>query len=184
LSTQIVIRLIYPQLPEELILMRKIQSGFTLIELMIVVAIIGILAAVAIPQYQNYVARTQMSEALSLASGSKVALAEYFQSKGVFPANNDEAGVGAATDIKGKYVTSVTVSDTPAAAAGGTVAVPTAAVDAQGILTVSLDEADTHTLLKGGSMILTGTDSGGSIIWRCSSTSTPLLTKYLPSSCQ
>ena len=70
--------------------MRKIQSGFTLIELMIVVAIIGILAAVAIPQYQNYVARTQMSEALSLASGSKVALAEYFQSKGVFPANRTD----------------------------------------------------------------------------------------------
>ena len=68
--------------------MKKIQSGFTLIELMIVVAIIGILAAIAIPQYQNYVARAQMSEALSLASGGKVALAEYFNTKGEFPANN------------------------------------------------------------------------------------------------
>ena len=152
--------------------MRKIQSGFTLIELMIVVAIIGILAAVAIPQYQNYVARTQMSEALSLASGSKVALAEYFQSNGVFPADNDTAGIGVNTTIKGKYVTSVTVSATAA----------TAAVGAQGILTVSLDEADTHTLLKGGTMTLTGTDSGGSIIWVCSSSAT--LTKYLPSSCK
>jgi len=155
--------------------MRKIQSGFTLIELMIVVAIIGILAAVAIPQYQNYVARTQMSEALSLASGSKVALAEYFQSNGVFPGDNATAGIGVSTTIKGKYVTSVTVS---ALAASGT---GTAAVDAQGILTVSLNETGTHTLLKGGTMILTGTDSGGSIIWVCSS---PTLTKYLPSSCK
>ena len=157
--------------------MRKIQSGFTLIELMIVVAIIGILAAVAIPQYQNYVARTQMSEALSLASGSKVALAEYFQSKGVFPGDNTTAGLGVNTTIKGKYVTSVTVSDAAAIAAGG--GVP--AVGAKGILTVSLNEADTHSLLKGGSMILTGTDTGGSIIWVCSS---PTLTKYLPSSCK
>ena len=155
--------------------MRKIQSGFTLIELMIVVAIIGILAAVAIPQYQNYVARTQMSEALSLASGSKVALAEYFQSNGVFPADNATAGIGVNTTIKGKYVTSVTVS---ALAASGTGA---AAVDAQGILTVVLNETGTHSLLKGGTMILTGTGSGGSIIWVCSS---PTLTKYLPSSCK
>ena len=159
--------------------MRKIQSGFTLIELMIVVAIIGILAAVAIPQYQNYVARTQMSEALSLASGSKVALAEYFQSNGVFPADNATAGLGVNTTIKGKYVTSVTVTDAAAIAAVTTP--PTAAVGAQGILTVSLDEADTHALLKGGTMILTGTDTGGSIIWVCSS---PTLTKYLPSSCK
>ena len=158
--------------------MRKIQSGFTLIELMIVVAIIGILAAVAIPQYQNYVARTQMSEALSLASGSKVALAEYFQSNGVFPADNGTAGLGVNTTIKGKYVTSVTVSDAAAIAAGG--GVP--AVGAKGILTVSLNEADTHALLKGGSMILTGTDTGGSIIWVCSGSAT--LTKYLPSSCK
>ncbi len=142
---------------------------------MIVVAIIGILAAIAIPQYQNYVARAQMSEALSLASGGKVALAEYFNTKGVFPGDNATAGMETNTDIKGKYVTSVTVSAIAASTVSGSEA------DAQGILTVSLNEAGTHSLLKGGSMTLTGTGSGGSITWVCSSST---LTKYLPSSCQ
>ena len=149
--------------------MKKIQSGFTLIELMIVVAIIGILAAIAIPQYQNYVARAQMSEALSLASGGKVALAEYFQSKGVFPGGNTEAGME--TTITGKYVTSVTVS------AGSDSAV-------SGIITVSLDQTDTHSLIKGGSMTLTGTASGGSITWRCATTATKNISAYIPSSCK
>ena len=160
--------------------MKKIQSGFTLIELMIVVAIIGILAAIAIPQYQNYVARAQMSEALSLASGGKVALAEYFNVNGEFPDSNDAAGMDTNTNIKGKYVTSVTVSRVVASGTGDT------AVDAQGILTVLVDQDDAHSKIKGGEMKLTGTSSGGSITWVCSSPATPLptLTNFLPSSCK
>ena len=89
--------------------MKKIQSGFTLIELMIVVAIIGILAAIAIPQYQNYVARAQVSEALVLASGAKIAVAEYASTNGKYPANNEDAGLADPEDISGSYVFSVEI---------------------------------------------------------------------------
>ena len=92
------------------------HKGFTLIELMIVVAIIGILVAVGMPQYQNYAARSQVAEGFSLASGLKTALAEYYSTNGTFPNNgtseaNTVIGVEAAKNIKGKYVEKVTVSD-------------------------------------------------------------------------
>ena len=141
---------------------------------MIVVAIIGILAAIAIPQYQNYTARAQASEALSLASGAKVAVAEYANTNGAFPSGTGDAnaalGLAAAATIKGKYIDSVTVSD-----------------DGAGVITAAFGTG-AHAKLAGGSMALTPTDNGGSISWACSSTvdatSGDPITAYLPSSCQ
>jgi type IV pilus assembly protein PilA len=89
---------------------RRSQVGFTLIELMIVVAIIGILAAIAIPAYQNYAVRAQVSEGLSIAAMRKVAVADAFVNNGVAPLDRLEAGMSAnATDTSGKYVSSVDI---------------------------------------------------------------------------
>ncbi|ENW5554140.1 pilin, partial [Neisseria gonorrhoeae] len=91
--------------------MNTLQKGFTLIELMIVIAIVGILAAVALPAYQDYTARAQVSEAILLAEGQKSAVTEYYLNHGEWPKDNDSAGVASSpTDIKGKYVKSVTVA--------------------------------------------------------------------------
>jgi type IV pilus assembly protein PilA len=98
---------------------RTIQKGFTLIELMIVVAIIGILAAVALPAYQDYTVRSQVSEALSLSGGLKTAVSDYYAASGFFPATNqaavcgDNGGActgGTAASNKGNYVTQIAVT--------------------------------------------------------------------------
>ncbi|HFA4769291.1 TPA: pilin, partial [Neisseria gonorrhoeae] len=90
--------------------MNTLQKGFTLIELMIVIAIVGILAAVALPAYQDYTARAQVSEAILLAEGQKSAVTEYYLNHGEWPANNTSAGVASPpSDIKGKYVKEVKV---------------------------------------------------------------------------
>jgi type IV pilus assembly protein PilA len=92
--------------------MKKIQQGFTLIELMIVVAIIGILAAIAIPQYQNYTGRAQLSDAIVIASGIKTAVGEYFQVNGSFTGASDGVGgIPAAATNAGKYANSVNTTD-------------------------------------------------------------------------
>ena len=92
--------------------MKTMQKGFTLIELMIVVAIIGILAAIAIPAYQDYTIRAQVSEGLTLAAAAKAAVAEYYLNTGEAPVNRSEAGMaGVATDTFGKYVSGVEVAN-------------------------------------------------------------------------
>jgi type IV pilus assembly protein PilA len=97
--------------------MKVNQKGFTLIELMIVVAIIGILAAIAIPAYRDYTVRSQITEGLNFASAAKTSVSDTFISQGAWPTNNATAGLGAPADIRSKYVTSVTV------AAGGNITV-------------------------------------------------------------
>lgn len=142
--------------------MKTIQQGFTLIELMVVVAIIGILAALALPAYQDYVARAQASEAMTLASGLKETVAAIYTEKGDLAAiASGSDGVPAAADVKGKYTTQVAV------AAG--VVTATIGGDASSVIT-----AKTITLVPNVS-------SGGSMVWQCSS---DVDNRFLPSSCR
>lgn len=91
--------------------MRKVQQGFTLIELMIVVAIIGILASIAIPAYQDYTVRTQVTEGMNLAAEAKQTIGDFWSSRGRLPPNNASAGLAAAASITGNYVTNLTVNN-------------------------------------------------------------------------
>lgn len=148
---------------------RQLQQGFTLIELMIVVAIIGILAAIAIPAYQDYTIRAQVSEGLSLMDGAKTAVAEYYTNRGVFPTSNAAAGLDAS--IKGNYVSSVVVSQSGGATAGKIEATYS-----------SQPPQKANAAIDGKTLDLGAASTGGSISWTCISTT--IKQKYLPSSCK
>jgi type IV pilus assembly protein PilA len=145
--------------------MKKLQKGFTLIELMIVVAIIAILAAIAISQYQDYVIRSQVSEGSALADGAKTAVAEFYQNKAYFPAANSSAGLAAAASTKGNYVSQLTV-------ASGTA----------GIIGASYGGAKANAKLTSTAVLLfSPVTNAGSIEWHCKSTTIPQ--KWCASSC-
>ena len=168
--------------------MRKVQQGFTLIELMIVVAIIGILAAIAIPAYQDYTIRAQVSEGMTLAAAAKTAISESFSDKGEAPGTRVIAGMTAlATDTSGNYVTQVAVT--------------------LGTITITYGN-EANLSIATETLSLTPYESGDlSVVWRCGNAPVPnatnpmgtsgggvasvyippsagMLPKYMPSACR
>ncbi|HGT8471759.1 TPA: pilin, partial [Neisseria gonorrhoeae] len=127
--------------------MNTLQKGFTLIELMIVIAIVGILAAVALPAYQDYTARAQVSEAILLAEGQKSAVTEYYLNHGEWPENNTSAGVASASDIKGKYVKEVKVE--------------------KGVVTAEMASTGVNKEIQGKRLSLWAKRQDGSVKWFC-----------------
>ncbi|MBH5934928.1 pilin [Neisseria meningitidis] len=161
--------------------MNTLQKGFTLIELMIVIAIVGILAAVALPAYQDYTARAQVSEAILLAEGQKSAVTEYYLNHGIWPGDNSDAGVAStATDIKGKYVKEVEVKN--------------------GVVTATMLSSGVNNEIKGKKLSLWAKRQDGSVKWFCGqpvtraatndddvtadSANGKIDTKHLPSTCR
>ena len=142
--------------------MRKQTAGFTLIELMIVVAIIGILAAIAIPAYQDYTIRAQVSEGLTLASGAKVAIVEFYQDNGNWPADNDAAGLSSPASITGKYTDRLTINGAQ--------------------ITVVFGGQANANLVGSGDLIMTATALASTVEWTCSDSTIP--GKWLPAICR
>ncbi|HEZ5704570.1 TPA: pilin [Neisseria meningitidis] len=162
--------------------MNTLQKGFTLIELMIVIAIVGILAAVALPAYQDYTARAQVSEAILLAEGQKSAVTEYYLNHGEWPSDNSAAGVASSSTIKGKYVEKVEVKN--------------------GVVTATMLSSGVNKEIKGKKLSLWAKRQDGSVKWFCgqpvkrantanndevtaaTDTNGKIDTKHLPSTCR
>ena len=142
--------------------MTRSRAGFTLIELMIVVAIIGILAAIAIPAYQTYSIRAQVSEGITLSAGAKTAMTQYYVERGTWPADNTIAGIADKVQIVGKYTEHVSVQNN--------------------VIEVKYGN-DAHSDIVGQTIRLTATDNDGSIGWACASSGV-IKPGHLPKACR
>lgn len=137
------------------------QEAFTLVEIMIVIAIVGILSMIAIPAYKDFTIRSKVSEGLSLAAGAKNSVTEYYQTQGSWPMNNSSAGMPTPDSIKGKFVQSVNVQ-------GNKIIVTFAQNAGEG--------------LSGRDLIMTAIDHSGSISWNCQAEQ--IENKFLPPTCR
>jgi type IV pilus assembly protein PilA len=155
-------------------MLKQVQKGFTLIELMIVIAIIGILAAIAIPAYQNYTIRSQITEGLTLADGWKTAIAEYYANTGNWPAQTNLTGT---SNSIGKYESSVTVN-------------------ASGVIQITYGNQANSKINTKILALLPFTNQNNDVLWQCGNAAAPnggtssggsntsnISAQYLPTAC-